>query len=108
MLDITSNAIIKLKDYADQSGCDYVVRAKIVGGACAGLKGDLLLEEVISDDDITFEKDGIKFVVDQISQHYLDGAIIDYVDSEFASGFKFLFQDERVKSCGCGSSFGYE
>src|ERR1019366_8629609 len=100
MLDITSNAIIKLKDYADQSGCDYVVRAKIVGGGCTGLKGDLLLEEIISDDDITFEKEGVKFVVDQISIHYLD--------CEFASGFKFLFQDERVKSCGCGSSFGYE
>ena len=50
MLDITSNAIIKLKDYADQSGCDYVVRAKIVGGGCTGLKGDLLLEEIRSEE----------------------------------------------------------
>lgn len=108
MIDITPSAIAKLKDYADQSGCNYIVRAKVVGGSCAGLKGDLLLEEIVSDDDITFEQDGVKFVIDQISQHYLDGASIGYVDDGFVAGFKFLFRDGRVKSCGCGSSFGYE
>ena len=107
MIDITSLAIDKLKDYANASGCEYVVRVKIVGGSCAGLKGDLLLEEIISEDDSVLEKEGVKFVIDQISQHYLTDASIDYVDDGFISGFKFFFKDEKVKSCGCGSSFGF-
>src|ERR1700722_18517927 len=99
-MQITEVAIKKLIDYAAAEGFDPTVRVKIIGSGCAGLSGDLLLEEVITDDDITFERDGIKVVIDQISQHYLDNVVIDYIDGEFASGFKFLFTDEQIKSCG--------
>jgi iron-sulfur cluster assembly accessory protein len=43
-------------------------------------------------------------VVDQMSEMYLDGVQIDYIESLEGAGFKF--NNPNVKStCGCGSSF---
>jgi iron-sulfur cluster assembly accessory protein len=43
-------------------------------------------------------------VVDQMSEMYLDGVQIDYIETLEGAGFKF--NNPNVKStCGCGSSF---
>ena len=107
MIAITEKAVAKLKELAQSEGFAPTVRCVCKGGSCAGLTGDLLLEEVINETDDLFEQDGLKIVVDQCSVHYLENAVIDYVDDGFTSGFKFLFKDEKVQSCGCQSSWGY-
>ena len=54
--------------------------------------------------DNMYEFDGLKVLVDQMSEMYLDGVSIDYIESLEGSGFKF--NNPNVKStCGCGSSF---
>ena len=51
-----------------------------------------------------YEFDGLKVLVDQMSEMYLDGISIDYIETLEGSGFKF--NNPNVKStCGCGSSF---
>ena len=48
--------------------------------------------------------DGLKVLVDQMSEMYLDGISIDYIETLEGAGFKF--NNPNVKStCGCGSSF---
>ena len=54
--------------------------------------------------DKTFTFDGLKVFVDATSLMYLNGCVVDYVETLEAAGFKF--ENPNVKStCGCGSSF---
>jgi len=40
------------------------------------------------DTDLLLEKDGVTLIIDDISQGYLDGGTVDFVESELSSGFK--------------------
>ena len=48
--------------------------------------------------------DELKVFVDATSLMYLQGCVVDYIETLEAAGFKF--ENPNVKStCGCGSSF---
>jgi iron-sulfur cluster insertion protein len=103
---LSNSAVAKLKQYADEAGMQPQVRLKVQGGGCSGLQSDMYLEEIVNADfDELLEQDGIKIVIDQMSIHYLEGCVIDYVEGEFMSGFQFRFPDQNATSCGCGSSW---
>lgn len=105
MISFTDKAIEKLKEIADGEGItNLTVRAKVVGGGCAGFMYDLYFEDNTTDMDERSEKDGVVVVVDPLSLQYLDGTEIDYVESLVTSGFKFN-NPNTTGSCGCGNSF---
>ena len=54
--------------------------------------------------DKVYTFDDLKVYVDATSAMYLNGCVVDFVETLEASGFKF--ENPNVKStCGCGSSF---
>jgi iron-sulfur cluster assembly protein len=83
---------------------DYALRVFISGGGCSGFQYGMALENNIRPQDLTWEFDGVKVVVDEISIDYLRGASIDFVEGVMGSGFK-IENPNAVASCGCGSSF---
>lgn len=108
MINLTDIAKQKLKEIAESEGlADQFVRIKVIGGGCAGFTYDMCFEDVSSElDEIVEIEPGIKLSVDPISAQYLEGMTIDYLDSQFGAGFKFL--NPNVKgSCGCGSSVSF-
>ena len=104
MIQLTNKAVSKVKEFAEAEGLQPMIRVIIKGGGCSGLKGDMMFDDVVYDMDEQLEQDGVKITVDCISIHYLNTALIDFIQDEYVSGFKFLFTDDK-KSCGCGSSF---
>lgn len=105
MIKLTDKAKEKIKEIAQGEGLDHVnVRAKVIGGGCAGFTHDFYFEDVISDFDEVDEYGTIKIVVDPLSHQYLDGTTIDYVETAIGGGFKFL-NPNITATCGCGSSF---
>jgi iron-sulfur cluster assembly protein len=46
----------------------------------------------------------VRLLVDASSLVYLQGAVIDFVDSLIGGGFR-IENPNAVSSCGCGSSF---
>lgn len=105
-MDLTKLAIEKIKEFADGEGLPYIVRVKIVGGGCAGFTQDMHFDHNISDMDEQFNFEDVKLVVDPLSVQYLEGTTIDYIESQFGGGFKFI--NPNVKgSCGCGSSVSF-
>jgi|SRR5271165_6309521 len=105
MIQLTSKAVAKVKEFAESEGLQPMIRVLVKGGGCAGLSGDMMFDDIVSDMDEQLEQDGVKIAVDCMSIHYLDNAIIDFIQTEYTMGVKFLFEDEQKKSCGCGSSF---
>lgn len=108
MLTFTCRAADKIVEIAREQCIEKLtLRAKVMGGGCAGFSYDIAFEELEpSDLDEVFDcHAGVKLFVDPMSLQYLDGTEIDYViDSNMGEGFKFMNPNSKG-SCGCGSSF---
>jgi iron-sulfur cluster assembly accessory protein len=106
MVQLTPVAITKVKEILTQQNPSPTgLRVAVVGGGCSGFSYHMAFEnQVNQNSDNIYEFDGLKVLVDQMSEMYLDGVQIDYIETVEGSGFKF--NNPNVKStCGCGSSF---
>jgi len=104
-LALTPNAVAKVKEImAQQNPVPAGLRVGVVGGGCSGFSYSMAFENTAGMMDKSFNFDGLKVFVDATSLMYLNGCVVDYVDTLEGSGFKF--ENPNVKStCGCGSSF---
>ena len=102
---LTDNAIAKVREImAQQNPVPAGLRIGVVGGGCSGFSYNMSFENAQGMMDKTFTFDGLKVFVDATSVMYLNGCVVDYVETLEAAGFKF--ENPNVKStCGCGSSF---
>ena len=105
MLQLTDTAATKVKEIISQQTPTPVgLRVAVVGGGCSGFSYHMAFDNQENPTDNVYEFDGLKVLVDQMSEMYLDGVQIDYIESIEGAGFKF--NNPNVKStCGCGSSF---
>jgi iron-sulfur cluster assembly protein len=99
-----AQAVLGLLNKRNLSTTDYALRVFIQGGGCSGFQYGMALEGKPRETDYSFDYDGVRVVVDEVSMDYLRGATIDYVDDIMGSGFK-IENPNAVASCGCGSSF---
>lgn len=111
MITLTPVAVGKIKEMiAAQNPAPIGIRIGVEGGGCSGFKYSMRFEmaggakEHKGTADNEHEIDGLRVFVDQMSEMYLDGVTVDYVEQIDASGFKFD-NPKVTKQCGCGSSF---
>ena len=104
-ITLTPNATAKVKEImAQQNPAPAGLRVGVVGGGCSGFSSSMQFENSAGMIDKVFNFDGMKVFVDATSVMYLNGCIVDYVETLEGAGFKF--ENPNVKStCGCGSSF---
>lgn len=89
---------------ASQPGdADKALRIYVEAGGCSGMQYGMVFDDVRKDD-WQQEFFGVRLVVDLFSANYLQGTVIDYVDSLTGGGFK-ISNPNAVQSCGCGKSF---
>src|SRR5438309_10321362 len=104
-ISLTPNAVVKVKEImAQQTPVPAGLRVGVVGGGCSGFSYSMSFENQAGMMDKKYEFDGLTVFVDATSVSYLNGAIVDYIETLEGAGFKF--ENPNVKStCGCGSSF---
>lgn len=104
-LALTEVAAEKVKEVIAREGLkDGGLRVSVVGGGCSGFQYNLSLDERAREDDVIIEQNGVKLFLDPISQQYVYGTVIDYVNGLHGAGFKFV-NPNASRTCGCGSSF---
>jgi iron-sulfur cluster assembly accessory protein len=90
----------------------YALRVYVAGGGCCGVNFGMALDNNFRDVDTTFEANGVKVVVDEVSIDYLRGAKIDFVNDP-VRGAGFAVDSPMAKShshehaedaCACGGS----
>lgn len=90
----------------------YALRVYVAGGGCCSVNFGMALDNNIRDVDMTFEANGVKVVVDEVSIDYLRGATIDFVNDP-VRGAGFAVDSPSAKGhehahgegeCGCGGS----
>ncbi|HEX9840539.1 MAG TPA: iron-sulfur cluster assembly accessory protein [Anaerolineales bacterium] len=92
----------------------YALRVYVAGGGCCGVNFGMALDNNFRDVDTTFEANGVKVVVDEVSIDYLRGATIDFVNDP-VRGAGFAVDSPSAQShehshahgeggCACGGS----
>lgn len=80
------------------------LRVRVLAGGCSGYSYDLAFDDQVQENDLVFETNGVKVMIDDRSYKVLDGTQLDYVDTMLGRGF--TFNNPNAKStCGCGTSF---
>ena len=104
-VQLTDVAALKVKSLLEQEGRDDLrLRIAVQPGGCSGLRYQLFFDERDLDGDTVTDFDGVEVVVDRMSVPYLNGAMIDFVDSIEKQGFT-IDNPNAGGSCACGDSF---
>ena len=102
---VTDAAAEKVRSLLSQEGReDLRLRVAVQPGGCSGLRYQLFFDERTLDGDVVSDFDGVAVVVDRMSLPYLNGAVIDFVDTIEKQGFT-IDNPNAGGSCACGDSF---
>lgn len=80
------------------------LRVSVEGGGCSGFSYKFDLTDNISEDDLKLIEAGGTVVIDPVSQMYMSGSVIDFVDDLIGQSFQ-IRNPNATASCGCGTSF---
>ncbi|MFN8125856.1 MAG: iron-sulfur cluster assembly accessory protein [Candidatus Nanopelagicales bacterium] len=104
-VNLTDTASSKVKALLDAEGRDdLALRIAVQPGGCSGLRYQLFFDDRSLDGDEKIDFGGVNVVVDRMSQPYLGGATIDFVDTIEKQGFT-IDNPNATGSCACGDSF---
>jgi iron-sulfur cluster assembly accessory protein len=102
---LSDHAAAKVKALLEQEGrSDLALRVAVQPGGCSGLRYQLYFDDRSVDGDRVQDFGGVNVVVDKMSQPYLSGASIDFVDTIEKQGFT-IDNPNAGGSCACGDSF---
>ena len=98
-------AAAKVKSLLEQEGrTDLALRVAVQPGGCSGLRYQLFFDDRSLDGDVVTDFGGVNVVVDRMSNPYLLGASVDFVDTIEKQGFT-IDNPNATGSCACGDSF---
>ncbi len=110
LFTLTPAASQAVKDILKQRNLEgYALRVYVAGGGCCGVNFGMALDNNFRNVDTTFEANGVKVVVDEVSIDYLRDATVDFVnDPQHGQGFAVSSPNAKGHShgeggCACGS-----
>jgi len=104
IISLSENAKKQILKIITKEPKGTVLRISVAGGGCSGFSYEYnLVQEKPAKDDLVFGDPPI-VLIDDMSQEFMKGAIIDFVDDLSGQAFK-IENPNAVASCGCGSSF---
>jgi iron-sulfur cluster assembly protein len=103
-ISITSSAADRIRSFLARRGQGLGLRLSVKKTGCSGFAYVVNYADDIHADDVVFEDQGVKVIVDKASLGYIDGTEVDFVKQGLNEAFRF--RNPNVKGeCGCGESF---
>ena len=104
-ITLSEGASQRINELIATEGKDaMMMRVTVNGGGCSGFTYSFDMDDKTNDDDLVFERDGARVVIDEMSLGFLLDAELDYVEDLIGSSFTFK-NPNAASTCGCGSSF---
>ena len=109
-LSVTSSCIQRIRALAAKRQGPSYLRVFVDAGGCSGFQYKFDITEDKDEpidpvEDIVFESDGARVVVDAASLDFIKGSTIDFVQEMIKSSFAVVDNPQSESACGCGSSF---
>jgi iron-sulfur cluster assembly accessory protein len=101
---ISDSAAAQISKIISGQNDGQFLRVAVQGGGCSGFSYVFSIEGEKAADDLTFERDGVTVLVDEMSIQYMEGSEIDWVDDMIGASFQ-IKNPNATASCGCGTSF---
>ena len=101
---LTDRAADHVQRYMQKRGKGVGLRLGVRTTGCSGLAYKIEFADEIQPEDMQFESNGVRVLIDPKSLAYLDGTELDFVREGLNEGFKFNNPNEKDR-CGCGESF---
>ena len=103
-ITLTEAAADRVREFINKRGSGVGLRLAVKTTGCSGMAYVMEFADQVEDDDVVFEHQGVKVLINPKSLVYLDGTELDYAKEGLNEGFKF--NNPNVKDmCGCGESF---
>lgn len=103
-ITLTDAAADRVRTFIDNRGKGVGLRLGVRTMGCSGMAYVLEFADEVEENDVVFEDNDVKVVIDPKSLVYLDGTELDFGKEGLNEGFKF--KNPNVKDeCGCGESF---
>lgn len=103
-ITLTGRAAGRIKEILAADPGKMALRVAVNGGGCSGFQYEFALTAERNGDDLAVERDGAMVLIDSISQGFVEGSEIDFVDDLIGQSFKVRNPNAKA-SCGCGTSF---
>ncbi len=101
---LTERAAKHVSTFIAKRGKGVGLRLGVRTSGCSGLAYKLEYADAVNPEDVLFESNGVKVLVDPKSLPYIDGTVLDFAREGLNEGFKFT--NPNIKDeCGCGESF---
>lgn len=104
MITLTQLAADHINKSIEKRGKGLGLRLGVKGSGCSGLAYVIEYCDTINEDDLVFESNGVKVVLDSSFLPIVDGLTLNYKVSTLEEGFEFL-NPNVVSECGCKTSF---
>jgi len=103
-ISLTSSAATRVKSFLERCGGGVGLRIGVRKSGCSGYAYTIDYADSILADDVVFDRDGVKGIIDPKSLSLIYGTEVDFVKEGLNEAFKF--RNPNVKGeCGCGESF---
>jgi iron-sulfur cluster assembly protein len=103
-ISLTASAADRVRVFLSRRGHGVGLRVGVKKTGCSGFAYVVNYADEVGTDDVVFEDQGVKVIVDRESLGLIDGTEVDFVKQGLNEAFRF--RNPNVKGeCGCGESF---
>jgi iron-sulfur cluster assembly accessory protein len=103
-ITVSERAARRIGEILKHEPAGTMLRVSVEGGGCSGFQYKFDMERAKGDDDLVIARDGATVLIDSVSQQYMAGSEIDFVEDLIGASFK-VKNPKATASCGCGTSF---
>lgn len=101
---LTENAAKRISKILSNEPEGTALRISVEGGGCSGFSYKYDLVTNTQEGDLVLQSQDAVVFIDDVSQPFLEGSEIDFVDDVIGQSFQ-IRNPNATASCGCGTSF---
>ena len=103
-ITVTESAAKQINSQIAKRGSGLALRIGVKPSGCSGYSYTYSFADEIGENDMLFEENNAKVVMDKVSLMYMDGSRLDFVTEGLKQTFK-IDNPKVTAMCGCGESF---
>jgi iron-sulfur cluster assembly protein len=103
-ISLTPSAANRVRTFLAGRGRGVGLRLGVKETGCSGFAYVVNYADEVGTEDVVFDQEGVKVIVDRRSLKFIDGTEVDFVKEGLNEAFRF--RNPNIKGeCGCGESF---